>query len=359
MIKSNRKPMQLSIQWIRHLVRLLVLLFIVFVPVISWYRSHLSKGQVEHFLREGGSSTQYYMIKTIDSVMRPRLSEFPEILNPAQQNQRIQERLKNFRGNTWSAELFGISITDPLGAVESLFVGQALFSKVLAGIAIPVLATVLLGRVFCSWICPAGFLFDLTDKFRVVLSRFGFYMKSIKFWRGPKYVLLFVGIGMSTLLAVPLLGFLYPPALIAREVHSGVYNFLEGIDQKSHYFNPISLSGASFFLLAIVLVEIFMSKRLWCRYLCPGGALYGLLGYKRILRVHRNPTPCNRCADCVIACPMGLNPMQDKMGIECDNCLVCLTSCSKDALSLKLSIREKPRINLASFGTARSNEKMG
>ena len=340
MIKSKRKPIQPSIQWIRHLVRFLVFMFLIMVAVLSWYRSHLNKGQVEHILREGTHNTQYYMIKIVDLIMRSHLLESPEALNPAQQNQRIQERLKNLRGNTWSVELFGVSITDPLGAMESLFAGQALFSKVLAGIAIPILSTVLLGRVFCSWICPAGFLFDLTDKLRGVLSHLGFFMKSIKFWRGPKYVFLFVGLGMSTLLAIPLLGFLYPPAVIAREVHSGVYYFLEGIDRESHYIGLISLSGASFFLLALVLVEIFMSRRLWCRYLCPGGALYGLLGYRRILRVHQNATPCNSCADCVVACPMGLNPMQDKMGIECDNCLVCMTSCSKDALSLKLSVRE-------------------
>lgn len=337
--------MQPSIQWIRHLVRFLVLMFIIIIAVVSWYRSHLSKGQVEHILREGTYNRQYYIVKIVDSVMRSHLSEPPDILNPAQQNQRIQERLKNFRGNTWSAELFGVSITDPLGAVESLLAGQALFSKLLAGIAIPVIATVLLGRVFCSWICPAGFLFDVTDKFRGVLSRLGFSMKSIKFWRGLKYVILFVGLAMSTLLAVPLLGYLYPPALIAREVHNGVFNFLDGIDPNKQSTGLITLSGASLLLFGLVLVEIFMSKRLWCRYLCPGGALYGLLGQRRVLRVHRNATPCNSCAECVVACPMGLNPMQDKMGIECDNCLVCMTSCSKDALSLKISIREKPGIS--------------
>ena len=320
-------------------------MFIVIVAVLSWYRSHLYKGQVEHFLREGTHTTQYHIVQIVDSVMRSHISESANTLNPAQQNQRIQERLKNFRGNTWSIEFFGVSITDPLGAVESLFSGQALLSKILTGITIPVIATVLLGRVFCSWICPAGFLFDLADKLRGVLSRLGFFMKNIKFWRGPKYVFLFVGLAMSTLLAVPLLGFLYPPALIAREVHSGVYNFIERIDQETHYLGLISWSGASFFLLALVLVEIFMSKRLWCRYLCPGGALYGLLGYKRVLRVQRNATPCNHCADCVVACPMGLNPMQDKMGIECDNCLVCMTNCSKGALSLRISVREKTETN--------------
>ena len=342
MIKSNRKPMQPSIQWIRHLVRLLVLIFLIIVPVIFWYRSHLTKGEVEDFLRDGPRNSQYYIVKIVDSFIRSHLSETPEELNPAQQNQRIQERLKNLRGNTWSTELFGVSITDPLGAVESFFAGQALFSKILAGIAIPVIATVLLGRVFCSWICPAGFLFDLTDKLRGILSRLKFLMKNIKFSRGPKYALLSVGLCMSTLLAVPLLGYFYPPALIAREIHSGVFNFLDGIDPNKQSTGLIALSGASLLLFGLILVEIFMSKRLWCRYLCPGGALYALLGYKRVLRVHRNATPCNSCADCVVACPMGLNPMQDKMGIECDNCLVCMTNCSKDALSLKISVREKP-----------------
>ena len=88
--------------------------------------------------------------------------------------------------------------------------------------------------------------------------------------------------------------------------------------------------------MAIVLVEVTISRRWWCRYVCPGGALYAVLGARRAVRVTLDAGACTGCAECVAACPMGLNPMRNQMGMDCDNCGECITSCNDGALGYRL-----------------------
>ncbi len=88
----------------------------------------------------------------------------------------------------------------------------------------------------------------------------------------------------------------------------------------------------SLIVLGIVLLELTVSRRWWCRYVCPGGALYSLLGWARLVRVKRAASMCTDCGVCVVVCPMGLAPMQDVMGPECDSCGLCISNCGDDAL---------------------------
>jgi ferredoxin-type protein NapH len=95
----------------------------------------------------------------------------------------------------------------------------------------------------------------------------------------------------------------------------------------------------SLILVAIALVEITVSKRWWCRYICPGGALYTLLGWLRPVRVGLKKAKCTLCGECDEACHLGLKPMQDQMGPECDNCGQCISHCDEDALDYVIQIR--------------------
>ena len=91
----------------------------------------------------------------------------------------------------------------------------------------------------------------------------------------------------------------------------------------------------------IVLFEILISRRWWCRYVCPGGALYGLIGWARPVRVVHATGKCTRCAACVRVCPVGLNPMDDRMGRECDNCGLCVSNCKDKALNYGIRLSKK------------------
>ena len=97
----------------------------------------------------------------------------------------------------------------------------------------------------------------------------------------------------------------------------------------------------SLIILGIAIFEVTVSRRWWCRYVCPGGAIYSLLGWMRLVRVKRVANHCTQCGECVVACPMGLVPMQDLMGVECDNCGLCMSSCGDHALGYTLWRKEE------------------
>ena len=284
----------MSVQWLRHLLRLATLLLIVALPLLAAYR-------VAH--------------PPVGSAAAGRAAVL----------------LEGMRGNTWSLQIGALSLSDPLGAVESLVAGKALVSALLLGLALPVLVTVVLGRVFCAWVCPVGFLLELGDKLRHGMGRIGLRPRNIAFWRGNKYVLLVVGLIFSAALATPLLSAFYPPALLVGELHRWAWVFVSGGG---------GVTWGVLFLLSILLVELFVSRRMWCRYLCPGGALYNLLGWRRTVRISLPDEKCDRCGDCVVECGMGLNPMDGLTGLECDNCLVCVDVCPPDALANVVALAE-------------------
>ncbi len=84
--------------------------------------------------------------------------------------------------------------------------------------------------------------------------------------------------------------------------------------------------------------EVLVSPRWWCRTMCPGGALYGLLGSARVLRVVLVRDRCTACKLCQPACEEGLNPVAESSGLECDNCGACVRDCPDRALVFKLGL---------------------
>ena len=225
-----------------------------------------------------------------------------------------------------------LSFTDPLAGAESVVAAKRVPWVLVAGLIIPVIVTLLLGRVFCSWICPAGFLFEMNDNLRGLLRYLEIRPRNFRLARTTKYALLTMGLALTALLAVPILGYVYPPAVLSREIHDFVFALFDRAESGRFGFWLGGTSWMAAVIGSIVAIELFVSRRWWCRYVCPGGGLYSLLGFARPVRVELRHERCTECALCVAACPMGLNPMKNEMGMECDNCGVCISSCEDEAL---------------------------
>ena len=139
---------------------------------------------------------------------------------------------------------------------------------------------------------------------------------------------LVVGILLSALTGSITVAGIYPPAIIGREIYYAVA--LGGFG-----------AGAVFFLLTL-LFDLLVARRGFCRYLCPGGALYSLLGRYRVFRIQRIVETCNDCAKCSAVCEFGLDPLRDSFGQECNNCTACMAICPTDAMTFKISIADLP-----------------
>ncbi len=338
---KRRRPSLLGIS--RRVVQLGVIVLILAIPALARYNNYLAAYELDRKIEKWVGTVQGVTLASIDTVIRTLPGAEIERAGRMQRKRDVaRSYAQSMQGGVWSAQLGPVSLTDPLAAAESVAASRKLPWVLAAGLAIPLLATLLLGRIFCSWICPVGFLLELSDKLRGVLRFLEIKPRNLRFSFGMKYSLLAVGLLLTALSATPVLAYVYPPAVFNRELHDLVFAMFDRAENGKPGLWLGGLSWMAMLLAAIALFEVLLSRRWWCRYVCPGGALYALLGWSRPLRVKLKREACTDCAACTAACPMGLNPMKGQMGIECDNCGVCITACGDDALDYGFAMPTSP-----------------
>ena len=234
--------------------------------------------------------------------------------------------LDAIKGTTWSATIFGLKLSDPLSVVGQISAGLDVYTPFLITALIPIIITLIFGRIFCGWICPATLLYELNTNMAAWLHRAGLPIGNRHFDRRLKYLVLVIGGILSMVTGSVLLAAIYPPAIIGREIYYAIA--LGGFG-----------AGAVFFVLTL-LFDLMVARRGFCRYVCPGGALYSLLGRYRLFRIQRKADSCNDCAKCTAMCEFELDPMRDGFGQECNNCTACIAVCPTDALVFKINVKD-------------------
>ena len=176
------------------------------------------------------------------------------------------------------------------------------------GIVLPILgliiATLLLGRFYCGWICPLGSLIDLLDLlFKPIraLNPFRYLHSRLRRrWVDHPPSWLILGVVLVTVFFTP------PPVL--QLFHPNVW--IVRIASLSTL--GISFGGA------LILFSVF-SRRLWCAELCPLGAFYGLIATASALRL--SITRCSQCGVCD-TCPTDAASFRTR-SIRAHQCILC------------------------------------
>jgi polyferredoxin len=199
-------------------------------------------------------------------------------------------------------------------------------------------------KAFCGWICPVGTVSEYLWKVgRGLLGRNFRIPRGIDLpLRSLKYLLLsFFVYAVAMMSAAEIADFVASPYGLVVDVR--MLNFFRFIGATTAYV-VIGL------VLASMLVQNF-----WCRYLCPYGALMGLISLFSPARITRNENACIDCAKCAKACPAAL-PVDRLVQIrsaECMSCVECVTVCpAKDALSLQFAAPPKLRRVVATWQVA-------
>jgi ferredoxin-type protein NapH len=236
--------------------------------------------------------------------------------------------LDGLKGNVWSGSFGGYQISDPLAVLGQSAAGLGVYWPFALTALLPVLVTILFGRVFCGWICPATLIYELNTNVAGWLRWAGLDLGHRRLDKRLKYVVLAIGLGISALSGTVLVAGVYPPAIIGREIYYAVA--LGGFG-----------AGSAFFVGTLAF-DLLVARRGFCRYVCPGGALYSLLGRYRLVRIRRIVETCNDCNKCNAICEFGLDPMKDGFGQECNNCTACMAICPTDALTFKVAAFDTP-----------------
>lgn len=256
---------------------------------------------------------------------------------------------------------------DPLVFLAT-FLSTYTITKALLFALITVAATILLGRVFCGWVCPLGAVHAIATWFRKK-PKGKFTAETRSPWQRVKYGM-FIGLIVMALFGVHWIGIFDPLPLLYRSVTAGVLPAAQyAVEDSSTYVfradphaGPLHLtsvtepiyqffrdhvfrvarqsfnSGTLITLLFILIVALnFIRPRFWCRYICPLGGMLGLLAQRPLLRLKNNPDTCKSCGLCTMHCPAAAQP--DKQGewlpTECFGCWNCVATCRQGSLSFQ------------------------
>lgn len=195
-----------------------------------------------------------------------------------------------------------------------------------------ILVSFVLGKSFCSWICPVGFLSELVGDFgdKIANKLFKRRIKIPKFLDYPlrslKYLLLFFFVNVI---------FFSMNEMALKIFLDGDYNLMSDI--KMYYF----FVNITPFALTVIAVLFFLSivfRNFWCRYLCPYGALLGIIGLLSPFKIKRNQKTCIDCNKCAKVCPsfIKVDKIKTVISDECVSCYQCVDACPVED-TLKIS----------------------
>lgn len=222
----------------------------------------------------------------------------------------------------------------PIGALQMFFadmraglaLGARKFGLYVAGFlgAVGSIA----GRIPCGWACPFGFIQELLWKAP------GPKIKLPRFLRYGRYVFLVLMVILLPLLILDDMG--YGETWFCRWVCPA--GTLEaGLPLVLLNKNLRSLIGFNFYfkvgLLVFFIVVMILSRRPFCRAVCPLGAVLGMFNPASLFRMSVDIDKCTLCDECYRDCPVEIKIYQAPNTSDCIRCLKCVSSCKFGAVS--------------------------
>jgi polyferredoxin/ferredoxin len=302
---------------------------------------------------------------------------------------------------------------DPLVAVATMLSTGTLY-RGLAWALVTVALSILLGRFFCSWVCPFGtlhhFIGYLSNRGKRVSAKIALNRyhpaQSIKYYlllflltaacgsllagllstvqQSP--ILLFLativalaGVALLSLLKVLpnprnagillivfivswlVLGLLFPVGdiiaaslqtglldpipLLQRSINLALVPLAEPVSMGQRYYEGSLLIGAVFITAVLLNVTV---PRFYCRFICPLGALFGVLSAFSLWRIgtRRGTGECSRCHLCDLDCEGACQPGEKIRISECVLCMNCLYTCPDNLMGYRTSRSEAGEIGL-------------
>ncbi len=222
---------------------------------------------------------------------------------------------------------------------------------------IVIVATIVLGRVFCGWVCPLGTLNNMT----ATLKKKGLETAGRQWHRMKYYILIFILV--ISVFTLQLVGIMDPVSLLIRSLSLSIYPLFnysvravfdtiyeadpgDIADVTEHIYSflkktvlsfqqPFFHQGAFIGLLFLVILGLnLIEKRFWCRHLCPLGALLGILSRYSFLK-RSVSEGCDECGSCASVCQGSADPDKKEAwrSAECMYCFNCDDVCPQNAVS--------------------------
>lgn len=190
---------------------------------------------------------------------------------------------------------------------------------------------IMFGRMICGWLCPFGLVQEVVYK-----------IKSPKLKKSPvtrilsflKYALL-----VYFVFIIPIMYAMHKSAvpgfckyICPAGVVEGAIPLLSSPTADTHFPSLGSLFTWKFMLTVSIIVGSIFIFRLFCRFICPLGALYGLFNKISIFGIKVDNSKCTHCGLCHSKCKVDIKTPGDQ---ECISCGECVGVCPTKAIQWK------------------------
>jgi len=287
-------------RWLRGLVQVVAVALVVVSPLVGGWQ------------RTDASSLSAWGRDAYDLPL-----DVANALPPAADGQAVLDHSRVLFGGT-GVELFGVSFVDPVVGAASVLRAPGDVGG-WASFLLPLLVALLLGRVFCGWLCIFGVVSRFVDGLR---SRLPLHPYEVGEQRWMRFVLLAVSTVASAW------------GLQHIAVHAIAYLAL----QHSIYGMWLLGGGGALvgWVAGLVVAGLWLGPNVYCATLCPTGAFFALMGRFRLVRVQlKDANACGpTCHSCDLRCWLSLHPSTGDAGADCDNCARCFSACPKDNLHI-------------------------
>lgn len=218
----------------------------------------------------------------------------------------------------------------PLGALQNALAASNTKAPFYV-FGIIILFGLLLGRVICGFLCPIGLIQELLYKIKSPKVKKNRVTRVLSYF---KYILLAVLViiiplaysGISS--AIPAFcKYICPSGTLLGSVS------LLANGNNDDFFSMLGpLFTWKFCVLVLIIVGSIFIYRIFCRFLCPLGAIYGFFCRIAMLGIKLDKQKCVDCGLCIQTCKMDIRHVGDH---ECIHCGDCLKVCPTKAISWK------------------------
>lgn len=226
-------------------------------------------------------------------------------------------------GSLTASRFAGFHLIDLNSALQVMLAHKHIIVNLFIGTFTVFLLWVLLGgRTFCSWVCPYHLVAELTEKLHLKLVDRKL-VTDHEFHRGTRTVFWVLFSLMTLVTGYTVFETISPTGILSRALIYGP---------------GLALGWVGLLLL----FEVFWSRRAWCRYICPIGLTYGVVGSISPLRVSYHVEHCFHEGDCRKVClvPHVLDVTvkgraaeeTTGLGPDCTRCGLCIDACPTGAL---------------------------
>lgn len=240
--------------------------------------------------------------------------------------------IQMLEGALTASRFFGFHMADLNSALQVMLAYKHVLINLLIGtVTIFIMWFLLGGRTFCSWVCPYHLVAEWAEWLHLKLAARGL-AKNYDFNRSTRTVLYLIFAVLAVVTGYTVYETISPTGILSRAL----------------------IYGPGLILLWVVFllfIEIFLSRRFWCRYACPIGLTYGLVGQISPLRVVYKLHDCKHDALCRKVClvPHVLDTVikgrakdvKVPIGADCTRCGLCIDTCPTNSLQFEFKGLDK------------------